>query len=509
MSAQRTHSAPPLNKTLLTRGAEIALAAALATHGLAAVAQQTSPQTPAPEVQARTLPARIGIGYEEIKLPGNEKMGLVGTHYIVELAPGWWLGPSVYGAATGERGGFFTFGAEAQRSFRLGDQWGLAAGLYVGGGGGAGAPVGGGLMLRPHLDLLRSFGNWAIGVTASQVHFPNGDIKDTQFGLMLAFPGNFTYADPGYGGERVLFGRGRGGLGVDRMSVTVARYQQASTGNGDLTAVGARLERRLDDVFSGTLEAAGAAAGASDGYAEVLGGITALWPLGTPAIRAGFHGALGLAGGGAVPTGGGSLGKLALASRFELGRRVSIDLEGGRVRALDGDVDANYAQLSIGMQLADTPAGWSPQTVHESQWSLAFQSYRDAARKEGPSRSMGTIGLKFQREMTQHFYWTAQAHTAITGGAGAYSAGLVGAGAMLQPDHARPFNAGVELMVGAAGGGGVDIVGGGIFQGQVWAEYRMTKHQRLQVGVGQLKAAKGELNTPVGEVAWSLAFGVP
>jgi hypothetical protein len=497
-----------LNKTI-SRTARAGLAFTLAAHAFCVGAQQAEPAAPASTVQASTLPARIGVGYEEIKLPGNERMGLVGTHYIVELSPGWWLGPSVYGAATGDRGGFFTFGIEGQRSFRLGDQWGLAAGLYVGGGGGASAPVGGGLMLRPHIDLLRSLGDWAIGVSASQVHFPNGSIKDTQFGLILAFRGGFTYTEPGYGGERVLFGQGRGGLGIDRMSVAVGRYREGSNSGGDLTHVGMRLERHFDDVWAGTLEAAGAAAGSSDGYAEALGGISALWPLGTPRLRVGVHGALGLAGGGAVPTGGGGIAKLALTSRVQIAPRVFVDLEAGRVKAIDGELDANYGQLAIGLQLADAPAGWSSQTVHESQWSLAFQNYREAQRKDGTTRSMSTIGLKFQREIDRHFYWTGQAHTAMVGGAGAYSAGLVGAGAMLQPDQDKAFNAGLELMVGAAGGGGVAVTGGGIYQGQVWGEYRMTKHQRLSIGVGQLKAMKGDLSTPVIEAAWSLAFGVP
>ena len=63
---------------------------------------------------AESRAARFRIGFEHVKLPGNEPLGLVGNSYLVDLgSDGWSIGPSLYGAATGRRGGFLTFGAEA------------------------------------------------------------------------------------------------------------------------------------------------------------------------------------------------------------------------------------------------------------------------------------------------------------------------------------------------------------------------------------------------------------
>lgn len=85
-------------------------------------------------------PASALMNFERTRLPAGERMGLLGVAYVIELSPGWWVGPSLYGAATGRRGGLFTWGGEVQRRWRLSEHWGLAAGLYAGGGGGAAAP---------------------------------------------------------------------------------------------------------------------------------------------------------------------------------------------------------------------------------------------------------------------------------------------------------------------------------------------------------------------------------
>ena len=66
----------------------------------------------------------------------GENMGLVGTTYLFELAPGWWAGPALYGAASGHRGGLLTWGAEVQRRWSIAQRWELVGGLYAGGGGG-------------------------------------------------------------------------------------------------------------------------------------------------------------------------------------------------------------------------------------------------------------------------------------------------------------------------------------------------------------------------------------
>ena len=55
------------------------------------------------------LPLRTTLRAETLRLPQNEALGLIGFSGTASFGP-WYLGPGLYGAARGQRGGFFTFG---------------------------------------------------------------------------------------------------------------------------------------------------------------------------------------------------------------------------------------------------------------------------------------------------------------------------------------------------------------------------------------------------------------
>lgn len=463
-------------------------------------------------VRERSLPASAMLGFERVRLPGGERMGLLSAGYLLELTPGWWAGPTVVGAATGRRGGLFTWGGEVQRRWVLEDHLGLAVGLYAGGGGGAASPVGGGLMLRPHADLMFDFRGWQAGVSVSHVRFPSGEIRSTQWGLQLMVDDRFAFAPPGHAGEPMAF-EGRGGIGADRMHPTVGRYSgRKDAGGGNLGYVGLRLEQQATPTLSATLEAAGAASGGADGYMEALGGLSWQWPVLGPSLRAGVRGAVGLAGGGAVHTGGGPIAKAGVTARWQVSGPFSIDLEAGRAKAFNGDFSANYAQLSLGMALGNgkpAPGSVAPQqTLHDMEWAFSLLHYAHAERKTGEERSMQLVGLAFNRSLTEHLYLSGQAHSAIAGGAGAYSVGLVGLGARTRFGGSG-VSAGVEALVGAAGGGGVASQGGAVAQPMAWVGYDLGRYSRLKLGAGAIKSRRGELSTPVAQLTWSFEFGTP
>lgn len=484
----------------------------LGTVHQTAGAEEARPHSAQVTENVQTLPARLSLGFERVKLPADEKMGLLGGSYVFELSPGWWLGPAVYGAASGRRGGLFTWGAEGQRRWRLAERWELTTGMYVGGGGGASAPVGGGLMLRPHADLMFDFGRWSTGLTVSHVRFPSGSIRSTQVGWQVAVNDGFAFMAPGHGGSTVKFD-GVGGLGVDRISLVGGHYGSSSGYSSSLSHVGVRLEWVLDPVWSATAEAHGAASGGADGYAEMTGGALALWSLPGDVVSLGGHAVLGLAGGGAVPTGGGTIAKLGVAGRLHLGRQFTLDAEAGRARSFGGGLDANYAQLSLGMALGTPRNGAAPaaeRTVQDMEWELSLQDYLGAERKVGPSRNLGAIGLKFRRSLDPNFYLTGQAFSAITGGAGAYSAGLVGLGATARLGGGQAaWKWGAEALVGAAGGGGVASRGGAIVQPMAWIGRDLDRHNRIKLGAGYIKSIRGDLSSPVLDLTWAMAFGAP
>lgn len=449
---------------------------------------------------AQTTPAALIAGFERTELPGGEHMGLAQIAYLVEFAPGWRAGPALYGAATGHRGGLFTWGAEAQKLWRFGERWQAVGGLYVGGGGGASAPVGGGLMLRPHADLLYGFDGWALGVSASQVRFPNGDIRSSQLGLVLSVDDRFEHGTPGVawrGGEASW-------LRVDRLVFGGGSYAEQAPGDDSLGIVSLRAEHDLGPVWIATAEAGAAVQGDGDGYAEFGAGLAALWPTPLPGLRVGGRTMLGLGGGGAVPTGGGIIGKAALLARWQVAGPWSLELEGGRVHAFSGgDLDSNYAMLSLGRSFGAPDAG-APAV--ETEFALAAQSY-DAQRRDGSRRRLETVGLKISRAIDERWYVAGQAYGAVTGGAGAYSVGLVGLGARWPVSPG--WRVGAEALAGAAGGGGVESKGGAIVQPKVWVGTDVGRHGRLQLGAGYIRSLRGELSAPLVELSWGVALGRP
>lgn len=424
-------------------------------------------------------------GLERVRLPGNEPMGLASLTYVVEAAPGWWVGPALYGAATGQRGGLFTWGVEGQRQWRLGERVRLVGGLYVGGGGGASAPVGGGLMLRPHADLLYDFGPVALGISASQVRFPSGDIRSNQLGLVVSANDRATL------GDSSLF-RPR------RIVASVGRYR-ATADSGSLGFINLRAEQPLSANFAATVEGGAAASGGADGYAEFLGGVIGLWPAQESPLRAGVRVAAGLGGGGAVPTGGGTIAKAALLARLHVGAGWSVDIEAGRARAFSGRFDSGYTAVSLASACCSKPGDY--------EWTLAMQHYLRAQRRDGSRPSLQTIGLEVRTLIDGPFYAVAQAHSAVRGGAGAYSAGLLGLGAGFALDRGVNWRAGAEVLAGAAGGGGVSSSGGAVVQPMVWTDVAVGSASWLRLAGGKIKSLRGELSSPVVELAWGVSLG--
>ena len=119
------------------------------------------------------------IGFEQVRFPGDgPRVGVVGTSYLIDVGgvSGLALGPAVYGAISGDHGGFFSLGGEVAWRHRLVGPVGIELGLYAGGGGGGGAPQGSGLTLRPHADLVWDLGavarSFAFGVTPTKKNRP-------------------------------------------------------------------------------------------------------------------------------------------------------------------------------------------------------------------------------------------------------------------------------------------------------------------------------------------------
>ena len=502
------------------RPATIALACSLALQ-LSPARAQGAPSTELDggRVPLRILDARVRLGGERVHMPGDERMGLVGLTELLNVGGEWWVGPGVYGAATGRRGGLFVPGVEGAWSHPFNDWLAVDAGVFAGGGGGAAAPVGGGLMLRPHLDLVFRLPGFYTGPTYSKIWFPNGQINSSQFGWMVNFDSSFRYRPASFQG--VATDGSATGLGFDHVDAMVTfehPVRSTSTTGAPLTSriglVGLRAERIVDGPLWAGIETAGAASGGVAGYAEVLGTAGLRWPVIGDRLSLGVRASAGLGGGGGIDTGGGLLVKAAAGATLRLTDTLGIGAEIGVVDApRHAHFKAETAAVSLNWAL-DVPqgdlSGWfnsKAGTPTRMEFGSGVERYR-AARKDGRTEALESVVLQVNRFVTPNVYVTGQAHSAFAGGAGAYSQGLFGVGA--QVPLTQRLRLGAEALAGAAGGGGVDTGGGAVAQGRVYADFAISDSLSLRVAGGKIKSVRGSggLDAPVIDAALVFRFGV-
>jgi hypothetical protein len=498
----------PPERASARRGGRAAVVLALAlTLPVAAAAQASG-------AGAVTVPsAHARIGFERIRLPGDERVGLVGTSYLVDVPAldGLSLGPAVYGAITGNRGGFFTLGGEAAWRRRVLGPFGIELGLYAGGGGGAGAPQGGGLMLRPHVDLLADFGATAFGLSLSRVMFPNGEIGSTQLGLVFNISDQFRSARA----DRLdvpLRAGGRSGIGFDRIQLVAGAYRtRAGTLLRDgqpqprtIHVLGARGEQAIGQNGYWGLEANGATDSAVSGYAEFLGIVGAETEVVHDLVTAGARVGAGMAGGGGVPTGGGLLLKGSLYSIVRLSPDLGVSLEAGMASAPRGDFRAAHVAAGLVWALDGPAASGAPARPVRTDAAAGLERF-DAPRKNGETRPVSLAVLRIDRFLGANFYVSGQAHTAFAGNAGGFTSASLGAG-WWQPISPR-WHVGGELLGGAAGGGGVDSRGA-IARAMVYAGTRLTPGLSLRLGAGRIQALHGPLHANSVTMLLSYTYGV-
>jgi hypothetical protein len=455
-------------------------------------------------------PLSIGVGYERWTLPGHERMGMAHAQVLFEAVPDWWVGPTAYGAATGQRGGFFVGGVTAQRPVTLLPGWlWLVPSFTVGGGGGGGAPVGNGLMLRSAVALKAAVGHWRAGVALSDVRFPGAPIHSQQLALVAEWHSWFA-AEPLSQLGQALDSRERSGMGVDSVALVAGGYRlRAGAPRSSVRLVGVRLDQQAGrSGWHYGVEAAAAADAPSAGYMELMAHLGRDWSL-LPAVQLGVRGALGLGGGGAVPTGGGTMGHLegtlqvAPVDGWRIG--AALGAVAGRAKTLRG----TRAELWLAADLEPAGNPGTPGrggTVRRMEWAGSLQQVQTVQRKDGSSHALQTIGLQLNQWLGPNAYLTGQAHSALGGGAGAYSIGLLGAGVASTPRWGG-WQIGAEALAGGAGGGGVQSLSGAIGQGLLWVGKRPEADgPHWRAGLGAARGRGGPVS-PVAQIAWVVPFG--
>jgi hypothetical protein len=448
------------------------------------------------------------LGFETLELPQGEHMGLLGGSYLMDVGTYNYLGFGIYGALTGERGGFFTGGVEGGFRLPLTGTISTEAGLFVGGGGGGAAPQGGGLMLRPYLGLSWQRPSSTIGLQFSEVRFPNGDINSRQLGLNLSWPVQTLLAPGWLEGNGSAWHAGIGGKN-SRYDLVAQRYHpDAGTRNTagavaeeGVTLLGFEAETSLGERRFATLAVAGAGGGQNDGYAEVLAGLGWRYAL-SPRLAGKVQLRAGAGGGGLIDTGGGLIAKLEGGVEWTPSQHATLGLGLGRFEAPDGEFAANMASISFGYRFAE-PDSYSTQAVSFSprHWQItmnrdSYQLQGAEGRKvgSGGSGSVELITAQIDSMLDQHWLISGSAGAAYDGDAGGYAVGLVGAGWQTSLPSIERAWLRADAQLGVAGGGGLDVGGGSLLQSKLSLGWQLNRAVAVQIGWGRVIAPLGELD---------------
>jgi hypothetical protein len=463
-------------------------------------------------------PARAELSYEQLNLPGGEHLGLMGGSLLYDTY-GHWLafGPGFYGAMSGQRGGFITLGLAARVRLPLTERLAAELGGYVGAGGGRGglALTGGGLFLRSHAGLDWDMGPWGIiGAGASYVATPYGSIHSTQPYVAWQYPFHSWTTDgwqPPAAGDAIdsyLNPSEEEFALVYRHDLIPSgvRTTSGAPQHRTLRLIGVEWHRYLNDVFYLSAETEGAMGGQSNGYMQILlGGGLRLHLTDSTAVKLTL--AAGPAGGGDVATGGGVIVDGGLGLQQYFGEKLYVEADGGYTKAVRGGFRAVSLSGKLGYRFGtpDTSDAelsaddLAPFPRRHLRWRITQQTYRSADplwRRTFADRNIDLLGFQGDYFVNRFFYLTGEAMAAYHGKAGAYMTGLVGGGLQLSAGDFPLFAYG-EGLVGAAGGGGVDVSGGLVWQANAGLGYRVTKTYSLMAGYGRMQSIKGHFKANV------------
>ncbi|HFE38924.1 MAG TPA: hypothetical protein ENK06_10990 [Gammaproteobacteria bacterium] len=471
----------------------------------------------------------IAFSYDQLQLPIDEGMGLLGGNYLFAVGNHGYSGLGVYGAVKGQRGGFFTGGLALGWRKGFLKNYFFDVNAFAGGGGGGGAPQGGGLMLRTAFEAGINAKQNSLGLGISYVGFPNGDISSRQISI------NYRYSFEAYhfsgwpdklsDNNRWLTRLYRQALAKkSQFALQLTRYFPKDS----LGRSGKSLDKQLDilgihwrnEIARNAwfeFETGGAMLGNIDGFAQVFSGLSYEYKL-SQGVYTHLGFLVGAAGGGDVNTGGGIVYRTFGGLGYRFNSAWSLLSQLAWTAALERQFKAptvllnlvyHYRRLSPAPLLTGNKALFNESiSWHRYRIRSGFQRYsyyRGAGRKSSTQKNIDVnlVNLKLDSFVNNRVYVTGHALGAVTGKAGGYAVGLLGAGYQLNAYFSG------ELLLGVAGGGGIAVGSGQIVQPMINGHLPLSERWALEASLGYIRAMSDSLSAVVTNIALAYRFQSP
>jgi len=486
-------------------------------------------QLPGQEVEFRNHKINYKLSYETLKMQGEEDIGMAGIGadmFIFEKLPNLYLTLNSYSAITGERPGLISFGAGlgyVQPLFN--SHFALDAGVFVGGGGGANAPDGGGLITREHLNLLYRFKGFSIFGGYSRLDFPTGSMGGNNLNFGVSVSSSFdtahmTSANSADDTEMKNHKFRITMLGTRYLKFFEGPFPPSSPANSrenNSQLLGVEIDKFINNRFYAALKLNGAVTGGIDGYMSYLIGFGYEQPLWKNSLSLDAQALLGPSGGGGVDTGGGGIvqGTLGLRADFgEYGLKAGL----GQSYAPEGNFNGTFFELGLTRNFNFI----SPQSQNNQPYRLKIgeklhgfgleflnRTYFPPRRLDKNNKEydklFNLLGFQLSKDLNKNFSVLGSTYWAYQGSYGAYAEGWLG----LQ--YAYPFaenwSVDARFLGGAAGGGGIDLGSGLAIQYGAGLAGNISDSWVISLNGGKMQGIKGNFNPYFLDLGIEYKFG--
>lgn len=468
----------------------------------------------------------LSIHMPDTTIPDEANMGFTGIHYNLKMNDWSYAGVAIYGSVTGQRGGFFTLGANLGIQKNIFKNFFVDSGIHFGGGGGAAAPDGGGAFILGHANLGYHFPYFSITAGWSAIDFFDGGlIQNQQWNAALQVPLSFDFAShrshekeyaikafqdtPWHQKPKKI------GLLLHLNNLRVDD-KVANTENEYLIGQTIRLAGFEFDVYLNKkwfvfIKADGAYHGIQAGYMDVLMGGGYEFSMNKNRTHLLAKLGFGAGGGGGVDTRGGFLLYPDVSIEQKISKGISLSINKGYLFT----PDRHFFTSTYGVGLkytAHVNGSQSKTKTYTSgkfkgfEFSLSQELYWNAKRGSNPTENLQQISMQLNVELNQHLYIAGQTSFANFGNAGAYAEGIVGFGVKVTPFPALQTSFFSQILTGAAGGGDIKTKQGLIVKSSFGIDQPLGDTLSFQLSAGFVKSLGGGLNSPLLNVGLKYRF---
>lgn len=290
----------------------------------------------------------------------DRRMDVIGIRWREHWGNGWWGDFGTGGAWGGEADGFAQVFIGGARELALIPSASLFLGMQLGAAGGGRVHTGGGVIGRVSLTSLYQLNeDWNLMIEGGWLSSVDGEFSGLLASAGIAY--DYDIFRPEGKNKKTQISRIHDVQWADfRIRAGIQRYAHYLKGNGRKTAD--RKAHPVDqvhtkiDVFAHkyvffTGQALGAFDGEVGGYAVGLIGPGLYLPV-LPRLAISLEGLVGAAGGGGIASGGGRILQPMLSVDIRISKSLELEIGGGYIKAMDGDLEAWIVDAGIGFNFA-------------------------------------------------------------------------------------------------------------------------------------------------------------